>query len=55
MINAELMSYKITRLNMRNDLEGSGQLEIQRGSAFDVTYDNETEMAVATLMELLII
>lgn len=53
MVNAELMSYKITGLNMRNDLEGSGQLEIKRSSAFDVTYDIESEMAVATLTESL--
>ena len=48
MVNAELMSYKIRGLNMRNDLEGSGQLEIKSSSAFDATYDIENEMAVAT-------
>lgn len=53
MINAELMSYKTSRLNMKNDLEESGQLEIKRSSDFDVTYDIEGEMAVATLTECL--
>lgn len=53
MVNAELIGYKISSLNMRNDLEGSGQLEIQRNSDFNVTYKIESGIAVATLVESL--
>ena len=53
MVNAELMGHKISSLNMRNALEGSGELEIKRNSDFDVTYKFESGIAVATLAECL--
>lgn len=51
MVNAELIGYKISSLNMRNELEESGELEIKRNSDFDVTYNIKDGMAVATLAE----
>lgn len=51
MVNVQLISYKICRLDMYNDLESDQGLKIQNWFEFDVTFDIENNIAEAILTE----
>lgn len=51
MVNVQLLSYKISRLEMYNDLQSNQEVKAYSGFDFEVMFDIENEMAVATLNE----
>lgn len=51
MVAVELVSYKIAKLNMVNNISDSGILQLENAVSFDVKYKQDNRMAVAVLTE----
>lgn len=51
MMEVELISYKITKLDMRNDLKDSCAIELANTASFHINYDMDNRIAVTTLKE----
>lgn len=51
MADVQMISYKISRLEMYNDLKNSQGVDVRNWFEFEVTFDMETELAVASLTE----
>ena len=49
MLDVELVSYKISRLNMTNNLSKSGALQLENTTGFHIKYGQGNESAVAVL------
>lgn len=51
MADVQMISYKISRLEMYNDLKNTQGVDVRNWFELEVTFDMENELAVATLTE----
>lgn len=49
MADVELVSYKITKLNLIDNIPASGTLQLENAMGFDVKYEQDNSAAVAVL------
>lgn len=50
MANVELLSYEIRRVNMFNNIQEDGAVQLKNNIKFDIKYGQDDESAVATLV-----